>query len=74
MQNQHKKIKGYRDLTQSEIDLMNEGKELAEKVGAYVGKLQKQDGLDQRFIATGKTDLQKGFMCVVRGIAQPETF
>ena len=25
MDNQHQKIKGYRDLTQQEIDLMNEG-------------------------------------------------
>ena len=30
--NQHQKIKGYRDLTQDEIDLMNEGKALAETV------------------------------------------
>ena len=26
MENQHKKIKGYRELTQAEIDLMNEVK------------------------------------------------
>ena len=30
MDNQHQKIKGYRDLSQEEIDLMNEGKALAE--------------------------------------------
>lgn len=29
MDNQHKHIKGYRDLTQDEINLMNEGKALA---------------------------------------------
>lgn len=34
MDNQHQKIKGYRDLSQEEIDLMNEGKDLAEKCGA----------------------------------------
>lgn len=28
MENQHKKIKGYRDLTQEEIDLMNRAKDL----------------------------------------------
>ena len=28
MKDQHKMIKGYRDLTQEEIDLMNEAKEL----------------------------------------------
>lgn len=74
MENQHKKIKGYRDLSQAEIDAMNEAKALAENVGSLVEKLQSQDGLDQRWIATAKTDLQKGFMSLIRGIAQPTTF
>ncbi|AIY65213.1 MULTISPECIES: Acb2/Tad1 domain-containing protein [Pseudoalteromonas] len=74
MENQHKKIKGYRDLSQAEIDAMNEAKALAENVGSLVEKLQGQDGLDQRWIATAKTDLQKGFMSLIRGIAQPTTF
>ena len=30
--------------------------------------------LDQRWISIGATDLQRGFMCVIRGIAQPTTF
>ncbi len=74
MDNQHKHIKGYRDLSQAEIDLMNEGKELAAKVGEYVEKLRAQNGLDQRWVSIGATDLQKGFMGVIRGIAQPTTF
>ncbi|WP_063369846.1 DUF7681 family protein [Pseudoalteromonas luteoviolacea] len=74
MKDQHTKIKGYRDLSQDEIDSMNEAKELAEQVGAFVEKLQGQEGLDPRWIAEAKTDLQKGFMCLVRGIAQPTTF
>lgn len=74
MDNQHKKIKGYRDLTQEEINLMNEGKALAVQVGEYVEKLRNTDGLDQRWVSTGATDLQKGFMSAIRGIAQPETF
>ena len=40
MENQHQQIKGYRDLTQTDIDLMNEWKEFAEKVGAFVAKLR----------------------------------
>jgi len=89
MDNQHQKIKGYRDLTQIEIDLMNEGKALAEQCGAYIAKLRKlpvsqvegpcvlSDGtptLDQRWISIGATELQQGFMAVIRGIAQPTTF
>lgn len=74
MDNQHKKIKGYRDLSQEEIDMMNEGKALAVQVGAWVEKLQANSALDQRCVATGKTNLQQGFMWAIRGIAQPTTF
>jgi hypothetical protein len=72
--NQHQKIKGYRDLSQEEIDLMNEAKAKAEEVGALVEKLQGTAGIDQRWVSIAKTDLQKGFMSLIRGIAQPTTF
>jgi len=36
MDNQHKQIKGYRDLSQEEINLMNKIKALAERVGELV--------------------------------------
>ena len=74
MKDQHEKIKGYRDLSQQEIDLMNEGKALAEQVGLYIDKLQALDSTDKRWVATGKTDLQKGFMSAIRSIAKPTTF
>lgn len=84
------RITGYRQLSEAEVALMNEGKALAEQVGAYIEKLRKHDGiaddswtqarkdavlcLDQRWISIGATQLQQGWMCVVRGIAQPTTF
>lgn len=74
------KIIGYRQLTEAEVALMNEGKALAEQCGAYIAKLRKltpentDDPLDQRWISIGTTDLQRGFMAVIRGIAQPTTF
>lgn len=75
MDNQHKKITGYRDLSQEEIDAMNEGKELATKVGVWIDKLAAQGStLDQRAVALGKTSLQQGFMWAIRGIAQPTNF
>jgi hypothetical protein len=91
MENQHQKITGYRDLTPAEIDLMNEGKALAEQCGAFVEKLRRHPDvtqahaaaaagisgmvpLDQRWISIGATDLQRGFMAITRGIAQPTTF
>jgi hypothetical protein len=74
LENQHKMIKGYRDLTAEEIALMNEAKAKAEEVGALVEKIASAPGIDGRWVATGKTDLQKGFMSLIRGIAQPTTF
>lgn len=68
------KITGYRQLTQEEVALMNEGKALAEQVGAYIERLRNIDSLDQRWISIGTTDLQKGFMALIRGIARPTTF
>ena len=81
MKDQHTKIKGYRDLSAEEIALLNEGKDLAQKVGAFIEKLEAAEFAqtsdqtpDKRWLAIGKTDLQKGFMAVIRSIAKPTTF
>jgi len=81
MNNQHKKIKRYRDLSQGEIDAMNELKELSEQCGRVIERLQRQVGnskqtwtVAQRELALGKTNLQQGFMWAIRSIAQPGSF
>lgn len=74
MDNQHRKITGYRELTQGEIDLMNEGKALAEQCDAFITKLIHTPEVDQRCIAIGKTNLQQGFMWAIRGVAKPGGF
>ena len=69
------RVIGYRQLTEEEVKLMNEGKEIAEQCGIYVAKLRALGAtLDQRWVSIGATDLQLGFMAVIRGIAQPTTF
>jgi len=74
MKDQHEKIKGYRGLSQYEIDLMNEGKALAEKCGEFIEKLEAESFIDKRCVALGRTNLQQGFMWAIRSIAQPTTF
>ena len=74
MENQHKKIKGYRDLSQQEIDDMNELKQKGEEIRIIIEKLETIAENDHRWLAIGKTDIQKGFMAVIRSIAQPTTF
>lgn len=82
---QQPKITGYRQLSEEEAVLMNEAKALAEQCGAFIEKLRAHvpentagvkpgSTLDQRWVSIGATDLQRGFMAVVRGIAQPTTF
>jgi len=82
-------IKGYRQLSAAEQALINEGKALAEQCGAWIAKLRTHPQanpeqaptvndalvpLDQRWVSIGATELQQGFMSVIRGIAQSTTF
>lgn len=74
MDNQHRKISGYRELSQEEIDMMNLVKETGRYLGDLISKLEGHAGTDKRWLAIGKTDLQKGLMAVTRSIAKPEFF
>lgn len=91
MDNQHQKISGYRDLTQKEIDLMNEAKALEanvlafhRKVGAHLDSQKHEaefeppeferivQALPARWHFIARTDIETGFMALVRAIAQPQ--
>ena len=74
MQNQHQMIKGYRDLSEEEIRSINIIKEKGEQLGRLVKQLRDTEGLDQRWVSIGATDLQTGIMALIRAIAQPTTF
>ena len=87
MENQHRKIKGYRELDQAEIDLMNEIKAKGEELGELVQKLRNhgashgEEGsppstgtLDQRWVSIGATHFQQGLMALTRAVAKPTFF
>ena len=77
MKDQHKKIKGYRDLSAEEIELMNEIKEKAEEIRVLIDKIEKLKSPiapDKWWVHEGKMGLQKGFMYLIRSIAKPSTF
>lgn len=74
MENQHRLIKGYRELSQEDINMMNLVKDQMNALGATIKKLESMDHIDQRWVAIAKTDIQKGGMSLVRSIAQPQTF
>jgi hypothetical protein len=75
MDNQHRQIKGYRELSAEEIALMNEIKTKGAELGELVQKLRDQtDHIDQRWVSIGATDLQTGLMALTRAVAQPTVF
>lgn len=74
MENQHRKISGYRELTAAEIEQMNALKRMAAQVGAQLDEMAKEPGIDPRALAIARTELQTGFMWAVRSIARPEGF
>lgn len=83
------KVTGYRQLSAEEAALMNEAKALAEQCGDFIERLRRHPHandkqasaagdslvpLDHRWISIGATQLQQGWMAVIRSIAQPTTF
>jgi len=88
MDNQHRLIKGYRGLTQEEINLVNKVKELASQVEIVVDEIEKMtddayfndDEGDHaiasacNWVQSGKKDLQLGFMQLIRAITKPDGF
>ncbi|GEK52357.1 DUF7681 family protein [Vreelandella venusta] len=87
MKDQHTKISGYRDLTQAEIDLMNEGKRLEAQCLAYHDKVKaalimagyepeeaaRTDNAQAlRWLSIGRTNVEQGFMALIRAVAQPQ--
>lgn len=72
MDNQHKKITGYRDLTQREIDAMNSVKHLEAQFNGLVDFLKDMPEVDQRQVALAATHAEEAFMHAVRSIAKPE--
>jgi len=74
MNSQHQAIKGYRELSQVEPDLMNVIKTEGIALGDLVAKLREFAQLDQRWVSIGATDLQTGLMALTRAVAKPDLF
>ena len=72
MDNQHRKITGYRELNQHEVDAMNKVKELGIQIGKFIDEMPEE--IDKRWMGIGKTHLQEGIMALTRSIAQPDFF
>jgi hypothetical protein len=74
MENQHRLITGYRELSQEEIDLMNDIKQAGQDLEALIQRLLDTDSTDKRWVSIGRTDCQTGIMALVRSVAKPTSF
>ncbi len=74
MDNQHRQIQGYRELSQKEIALMNRIKSVGPEIMDLIEDLLEMEDTDKRWVAIGKTDLQTGLMALTRSVATPTFF
>lgn len=88
MENQHRKISGYRELSQEEVDLMNAIKAKGEELRVLVNKVREladihpvayADGPDEAdhpmyWVRTAESSFRHGVMQLVRAVAKPQSF
>lgn len=64
-------VRGYRDLTEAEVRLINRIKEMEESLAASWGTVEADSRTDQRWLMIARTHFQEGFSALVRAIARP---
>ena len=74
MENQNWQIKGYRELNQAEINLMNMVKIKGLELGEFIDILKNEPATDKRWVSIGATDMQTSLMALMRSIAKPDFF
>ena len=85
MENQRRQIKGYREISQDETDLMNEIKTKGAEFEDLISRLHETqtaitaehgtgDAEPRRWISIGQTHIQQGLMALTRAVAKPNFF
>lgn len=70
-------VAGYREQSRLRVDVVNELKEMEERVLRLLSKIERYDfeeglvGIDGRWLALGRTHIQQGFMAAARAVFQP---
>ena len=71
MENQHRKIATYRDLSQAEIDSINSVKLIEIRLANLWDSLSAVPGVDGRDLALARTHFEDGCIRAVRAVARP---
>lgn len=66
-------VKGYRQLTQAEVDLVNQLKEAEAAYAEVWRKVKAHQGVDQRMLALGRTHMETASMWNARAVFQPDS-
>jgi hypothetical protein len=64
-------VHGYRPQPTVALERVNAMKEIEERVLRALDDLKALPETDQRWLATGRTDIEKGFMAVNRSVFKP---
>lgn len=66
-------VKGYRDLTKAEVDLINQVKAKGDELGELLAKARAA-GADENWASNAEDKLRIGIMLLVRAVAKPMGF
>ena len=72
MDDQHRKISGYRELDQVDIDTINAIKAWEASWNRIIDSMKNDETLDQRCVAIAATKVETGMMFAVKAVAKPE--
>jgi hypothetical protein len=64
-------VKGYRPQAADRVALVNAVKEAEERVLRLLDAMADMPDLDRRWLAIGRTDIERGFMAAVRAVFRP---
>jgi len=64
-------VEGYQPQSDAKVSAVNVNKRLEEEVLRRIDTLEQTPGVDRRWLAIGKTQLEQAFMAINRAIFQP---
>ena len=65
-------VAGYKAQSDSKVALVNQNKELEERVLRQLDDMQNSGLYDPRWIAIARTNIEQGFMAMNRAVFRPE--
>jgi hypothetical protein len=65
-------VAGYKPQDAAKVAAVNANKEAEERILRALDVLQGQEGVDQRWLAIGRTMIEQGFMAINRSIFRPD--